>query len=220
MTRVCLVGDDDVELRYELLSRETSREALSTYDLRAPYQNTVALDTVSLGAAVSLLNDLNWYLIRFVDEALVMEPSVSETEWLSRDLAKAIRDDEIAPDDSGRFLKVYGVERGGSASTGDSPNGDDVAGPVFGADDGDDTDGTDSADGTDDADGTGDGDGSESTPDQDAAGTSRADDSGGPLPRLVEPMLVTRTGETLPDYDLRPVDETIRVRVTEDEFEA
>ena len=30
MTRVCLVGDDDVNLRYELLSRETSRNALVT----------------------------------------------------------------------------------------------------------------------------------------------------------------------------------------------
>ncbi|MHB9286152.1 DUF5804 family protein [Halobacteriales archaeon Cl-PHB] len=171
MTQVCLVGDDDVELRYELLSRETSREALSTYDLRAPYQNTIALDTVSLGAAVSLVNDLNWYLIRFVNEALVKEPSVSETEWLSRDLAKAIRDDDIAPEESERFLKVYGVVR-------DDPDSN----PEDGADD------------------------------ETAVGN--------PLPRLVEPMLVTRTGETLPDYDLRPVEDTVRVRVTEDEFEA
>ena len=34
MTRVCLVGAEDVELRYELVSRETAREALATYDLR------------------------------------------------------------------------------------------------------------------------------------------------------------------------------------------
>ena len=112
MTRVCLVGDDDVELRYELVSRETSRAALTTYDLSAPYENTVALETVSLGAAVALLNDLNWYLVRFVEEALLFEPSVSDDEWLSRALAAAIRDDEVDPDDSGRFLKVFGVDEG------------------------------------------------------------------------------------------------------------
>ena len=112
MTRVCLVGDDDVELRYELVSRETARAALTTYDLSAPYENTVALETVSLGAAVALLNDLNWYLVRFVEEALLFEPSVSDDEWLSRALAAAIRDDEVDPDDSGRFLKVFGVDEG------------------------------------------------------------------------------------------------------------
>jgi hypothetical protein len=71
MTRVCLVGKEDVELRYELVSRETAREALATYELTEPYHNTVAVETVSLGGAVALLNDLNWYLVRFVDEALV-----------------------------------------------------------------------------------------------------------------------------------------------------
>ncbi len=151
MTRVCLVGSEDVNLRYELVSRETARDALATYDLTEPYANTVGLETISLGSAVSLLNDLNWYLVRFVDTALVLEPSVSETEWLSRDLAAAIRDDEVEPGDSGRFLKVYGV--------------------------------------------------------------SEADE-------LVEPMFVARTGETLPDYDLREVADTLRVRVTEAEFGA
>ncbi|MFQ3320805.1 MAG: hypothetical protein ACI80F_002893, partial [Natronomonas sp.] len=109
MTRVCLVGKDDIELRYELVSRETAREALATYDLREPYQNAVALESVSLGSAVALLNDLNWYLVRFVNTALIFDASVSDEEWLSRDLAEAIRDNEIDPDESGRFLKVYGV---------------------------------------------------------------------------------------------------------------
>ena len=98
MTRVCLVGDPEVNLRYELVSRETARNALATYSLAEPYQNTVAVETVSLGAAVSLLNDLNWYLVRFADAALVLEPSVSDEEWLSRDLARQVRDDEIPPD--------------------------------------------------------------------------------------------------------------------------
>lgn len=112
MTRLCLVGGDDVELRYELVSRETARNALATYDLREPYHNTVALETVSLGAAIALLNDLNWYLVRFTEEALVLEPSVSEEEWLSRDLAAAIRENDIALEESERFLKVFGLEDG------------------------------------------------------------------------------------------------------------
>jgi hypothetical protein len=180
MARVCLLGDDDVDLRYELLSRETAREALATYDLRQPYHNSVALETVSLGAAVSLLNDLNWYLVRFVDEALVLEPSVSDTEWLSRDLASDLRDDRVTPDESDRFLKVYGV----------------VA-----------ADEEDATDGDAENDAAPDGDGND--------GTRR-----GPDRRLVDPMFVTRTGPELPDYDLRDVDETVVVRVTEGEFGA
>jgi hypothetical protein len=150
MTRVCLVGKEDVELRYELVSRETAREALATYELKEPYQNTVAVETVSLGGAVALLNDLNWYLVRFVDEALVLEPSVSDEEWLSRELAGAVRDNEINSEDTGRFLKVFGIRE----------------------------------------------------------------------EELLEPMFVTRTGHELPDYDLHEVDDTLVVRVTEDEFGA
>ncbi|MDZ7745655.1 MAG: DUF5804 family protein [Halobacteriales archaeon] len=150
MTRVCLVGDPEVNIRYELVSRETARNALATYSLAEPYENTVAIETVSLGAAVSLLNDLNWYLVRFADTALILEPSISDEEWLSRDLARQVRDDEIDPDETDRYLMVYGVEDG----------------------------------------------------------------------ELVEPMFVARTGHELPEYDLRDVDETVRVRVTEAEFGA
>ena len=148
MTQVCLVGTGDVDLRYELLSRETARAALATYDLHEPFTNSVAVDTVSLGAAVSLLNDLNWYLVRFADRALVREPSVSTEEWLSRDLAEAVRDGEVDPDDTAAFLQVYGL----------------------------------------------------------------ADDE------LVEPMYATRIEDAIPEYDLRPVDDTVVVRVTESEF--
>ena len=163
MTRVCLVGTDDANLQYELLSRETARDALAAYDLKEPYENTVAVETVSLGAAVALLNDLDWYLVRFVDTSFVLEPSVSETEWLSRELATAIRNDDITPEASGRFLRVYGVAY---------PDTDDQAG--------------------------------------------QTDE----LPQLVEPMLVTRTDEQIPEYDLRDVRETLLVRVTEAEFGA
>jgi len=175
MSQVCLVGSEDVNLRYELLSRETARDALVTYDLREPFENTLQLETVSLGAAVALLNDLNWYLVRFTDAAFVKVPSISETEWLSRELATAIRDDEIAPAETERFLMVYGIV---SADVGEHS----VAGDS--------------------------GDGGAETATQDRP------------PKLVEPMLLTRTGETIPDYDLREVDETLVVRVTEDEFGA
>ncbi|WP_226023465.1 DUF5804 family protein [Halomicrobium salinisoli] len=155
MTQVCLVGDGEVNLRYELLSRETARDALATYDLREPFANSLAVETVSLGAAVSLLNDLDWYLVRFADAALIREPSISETEWLSRDLATAVRDDAVDDEETDRFLSVYGV-------------------------------------------------------------VERED---GP-PKLVEPMLVTRTGDSIPEYDLRDVSDTLVVRVTADEFGA
>jgi len=121
MTRVCLVGDPEANLRYELLSRETARDALATYDLREPFENAIGLETVSLGAAVSLLNDLNWYLVRFVEEAFVLEPSISDEEWLSRDLATAVRDDEVDPDDTDRFLRVFGVERAAAVDEGEGP---------------------------------------------------------------------------------------------------
>ena len=156
MTRVCLVGSEDVNLRYELVSRETAREALATYDLAEPYENTVAVDTISLGSAVALLNDLNWYLVRYADAAWVLEPSVSESEWLSRDLATAIRDDAVDVEESGRYLRMYGVVE--------------------------------------------------------------ADEGG--TRRLVEPMFVARTGRSLPEYDLREVEDTLLVRVTEAEFGA
>jgi hypothetical protein len=176
MTTVCLVGTSDCDLRYELLSRETARDALATYSLDRPFENSLAVETISLGAAVAFVNDLAWYLVRFVETTLVHEPSVSESEWLSKDLAAAVRDGEVTPEESERYLKVYGVEH--------PADGDDEA-----------------------ADGTG---GGEESPAGDAAGQSP--------PRLVEPMFVARTGRQLPEYDLRDVDETLVVRVTEAEF--
>jgi hypothetical protein len=148
VTQVCLVGTDDVDLRYELLSRETARAALATYDLHEPFANTVAVDTVSLGAAVSLLNDLNWYLVRFADRALVREPSISTEEWLSRALATSVRDGDVPPEETNVYLQVYGL----------------------------------------------------------------VDDD------LVEPMYVTRVDGAVPEYDLRAVDDTLVVRVTESEY--
>ena len=173
MTRVCLVGEEDLRLSYELLSRETAREALAAYDLREPYHNSVAVETVSLGAAVALLNDLEWYLVRFVEEALVLEPSVTGAEWLSRPLATAIRDGETAAEETGRLLKVYGVEYPDETAEGDG-----------------------------------------------TSGAESRESSGAGTPRLVEPMFVARTGGGLPAYDLREVEETLLVRVTEAEFEA
>ncbi|KOX97227.1 MULTISPECIES: DUF5804 family protein [Halorubrum] len=148
MTRVCLLGDPDVELSYELLSRETARDALATYDIEEPFENSVAVDTVSLGAAVSLLNDLDWYLARFVAEALVLEPSVATDEWLSRDLAREVRDGEVPPEETDQRLKVFGLVDG----------------------------------------------------------------------RPVEPLFVRRRQGETPEYDLRDVEETVVVRVSESEF--
>lgn len=110
MTDVCLIGTEDLDLRAELLGRETARDALASYELSSPWENTVALETISLGAAVSLLNDLNWYLVRFARDAMIREPSISEDEWISRALATAIRAKEMDPEESTDLVKIYGVE--------------------------------------------------------------------------------------------------------------
>jgi len=112
VTDVLVLGSDDADLRLDLFGYETARRALATYDVRSPYANTVAVDTVSLGGAVSLLNDLNWYLVRLADAAFVREPSVSETEWLSRDLAAKVRDGDVRAAETDAHLKVYGVADG------------------------------------------------------------------------------------------------------------
>ena len=174
MTRVCLIGSPEVNLRYELLSRETSREALATYDLERPFENSLAVRTVSVGGAVSLLNDLQWYIVRFVEEALVHEPSVSETEWLSRDLAEDLRNGEVEPEETGEYLKVYGLETPGIDTDGDH--------------------------------------------DHDAEAGGGATAQLREPPRLVEPLYVRRTDGKVPEYDLRDVEETLVVRLTESEF--
>ncbi|MDZ5813203.1 DUF5804 family protein, partial [Halorubrum sp. AD140] len=120
----------------------------ATYDIEEPFANSVAVDTVSLGAAVSLLNDLDWYLVRFVEEALVLEPSVATDEWLSRDLAREVRDGDVPPEETDQRLKVFGLVDG----------------------------------------------------------------------RPVEPLFVRRRQGETPEYDLRDVDETVVVRVSESEF--
>jgi hypothetical protein len=107
---VCLHGDEDVPLRGRLLDHETAREALRTYDSTAPWENTVAVETVSLGAAVALCNDLEWYLVRYASDAWILEPSVSADEWLSRSLAEAVRNDELPPEETDRYCKIYGVD--------------------------------------------------------------------------------------------------------------
>lgn len=109
VTRVCLLGEDEVDFPRDLLVYETAREALASYDLQEPFANSVAVETVSVGAAVSLLNDLSWYLVRLVEASFVQEPSISESEWLSRDLATEVRNEEREPADTGEFLMVYGL---------------------------------------------------------------------------------------------------------------
>ncbi|WP_092903257.1 DUF5804 family protein [Halostagnicola kamekurae] len=214
MTRVCLIGEDGVNLQYELLSRETSREALATYDLERPFENALAVRTVSVGAAVSLLNDLQWYLTRFVEECLVQEPSIDDEEWLSRGLAEQLRNGDVDPEETGEFCKVYGLERPDT-----SEEEDTARGPGSGSPD-------------DEADEDGSGHPGSAAPELESTDESadesteepseRSSDRGvatafGPQ-RLVEPLYVRRTDGDLPEYDLRDVEETLVVRLTEAEF--
>ncbi|MFP9192032.1 DUF5804 family protein [Natronosalvus vescus] len=196
MTRVCFVGSPDVTLQYELLSRETSREALATYDLARPFENSIAVRTVSLGAAVSLCNDLQWYIVRFVDEVLIQEPSVSDEEWLSRNLAVALRNGDIEPEDTGEHLKLFGLERP------DATPATDQAATVTGEGEEPQTD-------------------SDPTSSAESGSSEATDPSPGTAtvrPKLVEPLYVRRVDGEVPEYDLRDVEDTLVVRLTESEF--
>ena len=113
MTRVRVLGKDEYDLRGELLTSETSREALSTYDfLETRIENAVVVETATLGGALALLNDLDWYLTRYARASEVLEPSVSEDEWLSRRLAERIYEGKIEADDTDEFYVVRGVKDG------------------------------------------------------------------------------------------------------------
>ncbi len=213
MTRVCFVGSPDVTLRYELLSRETSREALSTYDLHQPFANSIAVRTVSLGAAISLCNDLQWYLVRFVDRVLIQEPSVSDDEWLSRDLATALRNGDLTPEETGEHLLIYGLEAPDAEPQTASADDTD-ANPASPAPDAMSAqtvsgghEGTSSA--------PSDGGGADGTQQEQPPGeTARSSEP----PTLVDPLYVRRTDGEMPTYDLRDVEETLVVRLSEGEF--
>ena len=112
MTDVCIRGRPDEDLRAELLRYETASAALGPYDWREPFDNSLAVETVSLGAALSLVNDLSWYLARTASEVLLRDPSIDPEEWLSRDLAADIRNGAVEPSDTGQFLKIYGYDDG------------------------------------------------------------------------------------------------------------
>lgn len=112
MTDVCLVAAADADLPHDLYAYENAYRALSTYEVRSPWTNATVVETISLGTAVSLLNDLDWYLARVAEDAFVRDPSVSEREWLSRPLARALRDGEVGPDEPVNRLRAYGVDDG------------------------------------------------------------------------------------------------------------
>lgn len=113
MTRVRVLGKDEYDLRGELLTSETSREALSTYDfLETRIENAVVVETATLGGALALLNDLDWYLTRYARASEVLEPSVSEEEWLSRRLAERVYEGKIDAEDTDDFYVVRGVSDG------------------------------------------------------------------------------------------------------------
>lgn len=115
MTEVALIGQDDTDIRERLRESETARQALSSYALTEPFENTIALETVSLGAAVSLLNDLNWHLTRYARWAIVREPSIATDEWLSRALAEEIRAGALMPAATDSRLLLFGVDRSETA---------------------------------------------------------------------------------------------------------
>lgn len=113
VTRVRILGEEGVDVRGELLTSETSREALSTYDfLETRIENAVVVETATLGGALALLNDLDWYLTRYARASEVLEPSVSEDEWLSRRLAENVYEGSMDADETDEFYIVRGVRDG------------------------------------------------------------------------------------------------------------
>lgn len=113
MTRVRILGKDGYDLRGELLASETSREALATYDfLDTRIENALVVETATLGGALALLNDLDWYLTRYARAAEVLEPSVSDDEWLSRRLAERLYESRVEPEETREFYLVRGVKDG------------------------------------------------------------------------------------------------------------
>jgi hypothetical protein len=113
VTRVRVLGKDGYDIRGELIASETSREALATYDLLdTRIDNAVAVETATLGGALALLNDLDWYLTRYARTAEVLEPSVSENEWLSRRLAERVYGDRVDVSETDEFYLVRGVRDG------------------------------------------------------------------------------------------------------------
>lgn len=113
VTRVRILGEEGIDLRGELLTSQTSREALSTYDfLETRIENAVVVETATLGGALALLNDLDWYLTRYARASEVLEPSVSETEWLSRRLAERVYEGKTDADETEEFYVVRGVQDG------------------------------------------------------------------------------------------------------------
>jgi hypothetical protein len=113
VTRVRILGKDGYDLRGELLASETSREALATYDfLDTRIENALVVETATLGGALALLNDLDWYLTRYARAAEVLEPSVSDDEWLSRRLAERLYESRVEPEETREFYLVRGVKDG------------------------------------------------------------------------------------------------------------
>lgn len=113
MTRVRFIGSDDYELREELRESETSRRALSTYEfLYTPLNNVVEVETATIGAGLALLNDLNWYVRRYCRATELLDPEVSEDEWLSRELARKLYETDMQPEETREYLMVRGVSEG------------------------------------------------------------------------------------------------------------
>lgn len=162
------------------------------------------------------MNDLDWYLTRFVDEALVQEPSVSDEEWLSRELATQLRNSAVGPDETDEFCKIYGVERADPASAPGAPAASAAGANTEseGEHGSEEESGGESDERGDAATRTG---GGQARTETQQTETTTEPTTPTPRRRLVEPLYVRRTGGDLPEYDLRDVDSTLVVRITEAE---
>jgi hypothetical protein len=83
---ILLIQREDVDLHHTLFASETSRMALRFYHpLKRPCG--VYISCASLGSALSLVQELRWYLRRYVREPLFeLEPGVFISHQLAQDV--------------------------------------------------------------------------------------------------------------------------------------
>jgi hypothetical protein len=104
---VLFLPREGVELYQELLSSETSRDALRFYR-PAERHGGVMVTMASLGSALSLASDLRWYVRRYMRDVLF---EISDGVYCTHDLAREIYYDRtVSPGKGWKFRRVYVIQ--------------------------------------------------------------------------------------------------------------
>ena len=110
---VLFLPREGVELYRELLSSETSRDALRFYR-PVEKHGGVMVTMASLGSALSLASDLRWYVRRYTRDVLF---EISAGVYCTHDLAREIYYDRtVSPGKGWKFRRVYVIHEDRLAS--------------------------------------------------------------------------------------------------------